>query len=135
RERAHTLLDLGRARACAGHHADALAAFDAAQRIGDAAQSVVAQARAEGTALGLLDPARREALLEHESGDWSDGGLSPEARRLLLGTGCLREAIAGDSHETALELARGALAGDALLSGTGGGNVLVGVSLALHACD
>ena len=55
-ERARTLLDLGRARACNGHYADALAAFDAAAQIADADTFVVAQARAEAVALGLLHP-------------------------------------------------------------------------------
>ena len=59
RERAHTLLDLGRARACNGQHAEALAAFEAAAQIADADPFVVAQARAEAAALGLLHPQRR----------------------------------------------------------------------------
>lgn len=134
RERAHTLLDLGRARACTGHHAEALASFDAAARIAGADGFVVAQARAEGVALGLLHPPSRERLL---AGDVprDDTEAGTEERRLDLATRCLRESMVGASCERVAELARGALEGETLLAEQGGGTLLVGVSLALHACD
>jgi DNA-binding CsgD family transcriptional regulator len=133
-ERAHTLLDLGRARACIGHHADALAAFEAAAQIGGADPYVVAQARAEAIALGLLIPHSRPALLAQGWPGGLEGAASAE-RRLGLATQCLREALAGDSCAAVAELARRALEGEELLSDQGGGTLLAGVSLALHACD
>ncbi len=135
RERAHTLLDLGRARACIGHHADALAAFEAAARIDDADRFVVAQARAEAIALGLLIPHSRAALLKEGRAGGPEAAAGTDERRLALATQCLREALAGDSCAAVAELAGGALEGETLLSDQGGGTLLAGVSLALHACD
>ena len=135
RERAHTLLDLGRARACNGHHADALAAFDAAARIADADTFVVAQARAETVALGLLAPQSRSEALAQPFPAQPEAAAGTDERRLELATLCLRESIAGDSCATVASLARGALEGEMLLADPGGGTLLVGVSLALHACD
>ena len=63
RDRARTLLALGRALAAAGRHADALERFDEAAGCGDAAAGVAAQARAEAGVLGVLEPARRATLL------------------------------------------------------------------------
>ena len=65
RERAHTLLVLGRARSCNGDHPQALAAFEAGG--GDRrapTRPSSPQARAEAIALGLLAPASRGRLLE-----------------------------------------------------------------------
>ncbi len=133
-ERAHTLLDLGRARACNGQHREALAAFESAASIAAADASVAVQARAEGIALGLLHAGSRLALLER--GEFAEAEPSGfEDGRLLLATRCLREAILGDSRDAVLALAEGALDGETLHADQGGGNVLVGVSLALHACD
>ncbi len=133
RERAHTLLDLGRARACNGDHREALAAFSAAASIAGAEPLVTAEARAETIALGLLMPGDHKALLD------GDGRFEHadtfEQRRLMLATRCLYEALAGNSCEAVVELARDALAGESLLADQGGSSVLVGVSLALHACD
>jgi DNA-binding CsgD family transcriptional regulator len=133
RERAHTLLDLGRARACNGRHRDALAAFDAGAAIVDADAFVTVQARAERDALGMLTPGGPSAVLEDDGRPVKMAGF--EQRRMTLATRCLREALAGDSHDAVLMLAHDALAGETLLAENGGSTVLVGVSIALHACD
>jgi DNA-binding CsgD family transcriptional regulator len=133
RERAHTLLDLGRARACNGRHRDALAAFHAAASIADADAFVSGQARAEAIALGLLMAGGGSAVLEDDLHPLQ--AVGSEQRRMVLATRCLREALAGDSSDAVLELAREALAGETLLADEGGSSVLVGVSMALHACD
>jgi DNA-binding CsgD family transcriptional regulator len=136
-ERAHTLLVLGRARSCNGHHAKALVAFQEAGAIDGADEHIAAQARAEAVALGLLEPASRHPLLTRAA----DGAAQAEAEarspgeRMLLATECLRQAMVGDSCDAVLALARRALAGDQPLVDQGGGSVLVGASMALHACD
>ena len=62
RERAHALLDLGRARACNGRHAEALAAFEAAAQIADAdAHRRRAGARRGGDARAAASAAPRVA--------------------------------------------------------------------------
>jgi len=137
-DRAETLLVLGRARSCNGHHPQALTAFEEAAAIDAADTGVAAEARAEAVALGLLAPATRAALLE-------PGALAGASRlssqppsppqRMLLATQCLREAMTGESSEAVRALAKRALDGDAPLTDQGGGTVLVGVSMALHACD
>ncbi|MEA2220027.1 MAG: hypothetical protein QOJ35_2653 [Solirubrobacteraceae bacterium] len=137
-ERAHTLLDLGRAHACNGLHARALAAFAAAAAIADADASVVAQARAEAIALGLLEPRRRTPLLAHAAagpGELAAGDGATPAQRMLLAADCLREAMLGDSRSDVRALAARVLAGDPPPLDEGGGATLVGLSLALHACD
>ncbi|MDX6719340.1 MAG: hypothetical protein QOJ63_1594 [Solirubrobacteraceae bacterium] len=136
RERAHTLLVLGRARACNGQHAQALAAFGEAAAIEDADPAIAAQAGAEAVALGLLEPASRYPLLRDGAGGAprADSAATPE-ERLVLAAECLRQAMVGESRDTVLALARGALAGEEPLTDQGGGSVLVGVSMALHACD
>jgi DNA-binding CsgD family transcriptional regulator len=131
RERAHTLLDLGRARACNGRHREAIAAFDAAASIVDADAFVSVQARAEAIALGLLTPGA-EVLEDDVHPSHAEDF---ELHRMFLATRCLREALAGDSCDGVLKLARDALAGETLLADEGGSTVLVGVSMALHACD
>jgi DNA-binding CsgD family transcriptional regulator len=133
RERAHTLLDLGRAHACNGDHRDALAAFDAAAAIHDADPFITVQARAERTALGLLTPGGRRAAVDDDDRPVEMVGF--EQRRLLLATRCLHEALAGDSRDAVLKLARDALAEETLLADHAGSSVLAGVSIALHACD
>jgi DNA-binding CsgD family transcriptional regulator len=133
-ERAQTLLDLGRARACNGQHAEALAAFEAAAHA-PADSFVAVQARAESTALGLLHPPSREQFLRAGVPKLDKTVASTEAGRLVLATRCLREAMVGDSREAVAKLARGALEGETLLADHGGGTLLVGVSLALLACD
>ncbi len=134
RERAETLLRLGRARACGGQHREALAAFEAAAQIAEGESLVVAQARAEAAALGLLHPQRRAALLE--AGDSVPAGAGDgEERRIALATRCLREAIAGESCTAIADLAREAMKSEALLADPGGSALLAGVSLALLACD
>jgi DNA-binding CsgD family transcriptional regulator/DNA-binding phage protein len=137
RERAHTLLVLGRARACNGHHAKALAAFEEAAAIEDADTTVAAQAGAEAIALGLLEPASRYPLLRRGDGGAAraDGAATTPEERMRLAGECLREAMVGESRDAVLALARRALAGEAPLVDQGGGSVLVGVSMALHACD
>ena len=134
-ERAHTLLDLGRARASNGRHAEALSAFRASAEIAGADGRVAAEARAEATALGLLAPAPRVALLDASAPSPPQGPAGVDRERLALASECLRAAMAGDSCEAVRELARGALEGETLVADPGGGTVLAGVSLALHACD
>jgi DNA-binding CsgD family transcriptional regulator len=138
-DRARTLLVLGRARSCNGLHDAALAAFEEAAALAGAEPDVADQARAEAVALGLLDPSRRVELMRTPravagSGSATDTATSPGSR-MLLATQCLREALAGDSRAEVLALARRALEGDVLLDDRGGGSVLAGVSMALHACD
>ncbi len=132
-ERAHTLLDLGRARACNGSHQAALAAFEAAAATPGADPSVAVPARAEEIVLGLLDPASRASALRADADPPPEA--VPEERRMLLAAKCLRETMRGDSRDVVLDLAGLALDGPAMLDDPGGGNLLVGVSLALHACD
>jgi DNA-binding CsgD family transcriptional regulator len=137
RERAHTLLVLGRARSCSGHHAKALAAFEGAAAIEGADASIAAQAGAEAVALGLLEPASRYPLLRRGTGEAAraePGATGPE-ERMRLAAECLREAMVGASCDAVLALARRALAGQTPLADQGGGSVLVAVSMALHACD
>jgi len=137
-ERADTLLDLGRAYACGGSHAAALEAFEQVDAITGADALVVAQAHAEATALGLLTPACREPLLAAaglEPSAAPGGAGASTAQRLLCATECLRRTMVGDSRGAVLELAERALVGPQPLTDEGGGSVLAGVSLALHACD
>lgn len=136
RDRAPALLDLGRTRAWSGRHAEALAAFEEAAAIGDADVAVAAQAAAEAVSLGLLSPGRRVALVAEGAGAAVaiDGPLRRE-RRMLLATRCLREAMTGEHRDDVLALATRALAGDEPLNDEGGGSVLAGISMALHACD
>jgi DNA-binding CsgD family transcriptional regulator len=137
RERAHTLLVLGRARSCNGRHAKALVAFQEAAAIDGADAHIAAQAGAEAVALGLLEPASRHPLLRRGAGGAAraDAGPASPGERMLLATECLRQAMVGESRDTVLALARRALAGEPPLVDQGGGTVLVGVSMALHACD
>src|SRR5207244_2035377 len=128
----------GRAHACNGLHARALAAFDAAAAIADADASVAAQARAESTALGLLEPRRRARLLERAAAgpdDLAASDAATRAQRMLLATDCLRASMIGDSRDDVRALAARVLAGDPPPLDEGGGAALVGLSLALHACD
>ena len=136
-ERAHTLLVLGRARSCDGQHSAALRAFGQAAAIDAADPQVASQARAEAIVLGLLDPATRGPLLHAGPADAhvSEGPPSP-GQRMLIATQCLREVLVGNSRDAVVELARRALDGDEpLLADHGGSGVLVGVSMALRACD
>ncbi|HEV7806772.1 MAG TPA: AAA family ATPase [Solirubrobacteraceae bacterium] len=138
-ERAHTLLDLGRARACNGDHAAAIAAFESAATDDGADDDVVLQAAAEGISLGMLVPHGAVALLAVEGvavdGRDADGPQTP-GQRMLLATRCLREAMAGAAREEVVALAERALGGPApRLPDHGGGSVLAGLSMALHACD
>jgi len=63
RDRAQTLLVLGRTLGSNGRHGEALNAFAEAAAIEDADAQISGQAQAEAAALGLLDPDRRAALL------------------------------------------------------------------------
>ena len=119
-ERASTLLDLGRARAGNGNHADALAAFRAAAATAGADASVVAQADAEATALGLLAPATRAPLLERAAdAAGAHDGVDEASQRMLLAARCLREAMIGDSSADVLR-ARRARAGRGRAAPAGG---------------
>jgi DNA-binding CsgD family transcriptional regulator len=133
-DRAHTLLILGRARSCNAEHAVALAAFERAAADPRADPEIAAQAGVEAVALGLLDAASRERVLRAGPRPPRPDATDGEERRELAVLS-LREAMAGDSREAVLALARRALDGDAPLADHGGGSVLVSVSMALHACD
>ncbi|MEA2222118.1 MAG: hypothetical protein QOH83_494, partial [Solirubrobacteraceae bacterium] len=139
RDRARTLLVLGRTLAVVGRHAEALLAFDeAAAAAGGAEPHVAAQARAEAGALGVLDADRRAALLNAAREPVAAGapGTASPAQRMLLATQCLHDALRGVPRDEVLALARVALAGDAPLSDQGaGGTVLLAVSVALCASD
>jgi ATP/maltotriose-dependent transcriptional regulator MalT len=127
---------LGRARSCNGHHPQALAAFEQASAIDVADAPVAAEARAEAFALGLLMRATRSGVLERAAAAWPTAAPpASAAQRMLLATQCLREAMAGESSESVRALAGRALDGETPLADQGGGTVLVGVSMALHACD
>ena len=138
RDRAETLLGLGRARSCNGQHMQALGAFKQAAATAAAATPVAAEAHAEAIALGLLAPASRAPLLEPAVAAGAarlSAVPATSAQRMLMATQCLREAMAGESCEEVRALAKRALEGEAPLTDQGGGTVLVGVSMALHACD
>jgi len=136
RDRAMTLLVLGRARSCNGAHPQALAAFEQAAAIGDADAPVAVEAHAEAVALGLLAPASREAVLSCAGGAARLSAVpATPAQRMLLATQCLREAMTGESCEAVQSLAGRALDGEAPLTDQGGGTVLAAVSMALGACD
>jgi DNA-binding CsgD family transcriptional regulator len=137
-ERAHTLLHLGRARACNGQHVSALAAFEEAAAIAAADALVAAESRAEAMALGMLHAGSRVRVLDRAVAPDPDRARDASARLelpLRLATKCLREALVGDARDRVLALAQRALAGEPPLVDQGGGAVLAGISLALHACD
>lgn len=136
RDRAQTLLALGRARSCDGHHAAALVAFREVAACAGAGGQVVVQAAAESVALGLLDPSSRVPILQGAPQRTRAGAAeSSLEQRMVAATDCLREAMVGESKDTVLALARRALHGGPLPTDPGGGGVLVGVSLALQSCD
>jgi DNA-binding CsgD family transcriptional regulator len=138
RDRAQTLLVLGRTLAVAGRHADALRAFDEAVAIAGAEPHVIAQAQSEAGALGVLDAGRRAELLARASEPIAAprSGTTSPAQRMLLATRCLHAALRGEPRDEVLALARRTLAGDAPLSDQGaGGSVLFGISVALHSSD
>ncbi len=135
RDRAATLLVLGRARSCNGNHPHALRAFEQAAAIDVADTGIAAEARAESVALGLLAPASRGPLLHGGAAARMSTAPASSEQQMQLATQCMREAIAGESRTSVLELARRALEGETPLTDQGGGTVLVGVSIALHACD
>ena len=114
RDRAYTLLVLGRARSCNGEHSSALAAFEEAAQVEGTDASLVAQASAEAVALGLLTASAARSC----SPTTRPGPRSPPARwvpeqRMLLAALCLHEAMRGDSCETVCALASRALDGEA----------------------
>jgi len=136
RDRALALLALGRTLASTGHHADALDVFDEIAATEGADAHVVAQARAEAYALGLLDPARRAGLLKRAAADDGAGeGASGRVQRTLLAARCMQQAMLGVPRGDLLESAERALAGDALGDQGTDGTILYGVSLALYASD
>jgi tetratricopeptide (TPR) repeat protein len=138
RDRARTLLVLGRTLAVVGRHAEALLAFDEAAGSADAEAHVAAQARAEAGVLGVLDAHRRVALLNaaREPVAAHPPGTTSPAQRMLLATRCLHDALRGVPRDEVLALARAALAGEAPLRDQGaGGTALLAVSVALNASD
>ncbi|MEA2137278.1 MAG: hypothetical protein QOG56_428, partial [Solirubrobacteraceae bacterium] len=137
-ERADTLLDLGRARACNGDHAAALEAFVAAATIDGADEDVLSQAAAEAISLGLLGPqgagAALLALTSVAAGVADLTAARSLGERMLLATHGLREAMAGAPRDEVVALAERALVGPAAaLADDGGGSVFAGLSMALHA--
>ena len=136
-DRAQTLLVLGRALAAAGRHAEALRAFDEAAAGAGAERPVAALARAEAGALGVLDPRRRAALLK-EAAEPAPGGqpaAAGRARRMLLATHALHEALRGRPRDEVIAIARRALAGTPPAEPGAGGTVLFGVSVVLYSAD
>jgi DNA-binding CsgD family transcriptional regulator len=135
RDRAQTLLALGRALAAAGRHEEAIEAFEEAVAIDEADAHVAAAAQAEGEALALLDPVRRGAQLRAGAGraDTIDGATG-RVERALLATRCMREALSGVPRAEVLVTAERALAGDPLEQ-SADGTALYGISLALYASD
>ena len=134
RDRAQTLLVLGRTLASAGRHRDALRAFDEAAALHDGEAHIRAHARAEAEALGLLDPQRRAMLLDTPPRA-TDNGASGRVQRTVLATRCMHQALLGVAHEEVVACAAQALDGDGLSDHAVDGTVLFGVSLALYACD
>jgi DNA-binding CsgD family transcriptional regulator len=139
-DRAQTLLALGRTLASVGRHAEALRAFDeaAAGAGGETERAVAAQARAEGGALGVLDSARRAALLGAAGEPVSAPPTATTSawQRALLATRCMHEAMRGAPCDEVVAIARQALASDAALSDQGaGGTLLFGISVALASAD
>jgi DNA-binding CsgD family transcriptional regulator len=138
RDRAQTLLVLGRTLAAVGRHAEALLAFDEAAGSADAELHVATQARAEAGALGVLDADRRAVLLgaARDPVVARAAGATSPAQRMLLATQCLHDALRGVPRDEVLALATIALAGDAPLGDQGaGGAVLFAVSVALYSSD
>ena len=131
-DRGLTLLALGRALAAAGRHADALGRFDDAAGCVGADAGIAAQARAEAGVLGVLDPARREALLAG-AGDVTPG---EPAERALTAMRCVQRALAGAPRDDVVALARAASGGtDAPAQAAAGATVSLAASVALQACD
>ncbi len=135
RDRAQTLLALGRALAATGRHADAIDIFEEAAATEGADAHVAAQARADADALGLLDPQRRAALLARAAAGAAAAPRPPaRVRRSLLATGCMAQAMLGVPRAEVLACAEAALTGDAVDNGADG-TALFSVSLALYSCD
>jgi DNA-binding CsgD family transcriptional regulator len=138
RDRAHTLLALGRTLASAGRHAEAIEAFEQASAVADADAGVAAQAQAEAEALGLLNPKRRPALLDRAATapPPAAAAVSGRVQRTMLATRCMHEALLGVPREEVLACAKSALAGDVSLPDQqADGTVLFGLSMALYASD
>jgi DNA-binding CsgD family transcriptional regulator len=138
RDRAQTLLALGRTLASAGRHAEAIEAFEQTSALTGADAHVVALVEAEAEALGLLHSKRRLALLERAAvrPPRADAALPGRAQRTLLATRCMQLALLGVPRDEVLECAKSALAGDTPLADQeADGTVLFGVSMALYACD
>jgi DNA-binding CsgD family transcriptional regulator len=137
RDRAKTLLVLGRTLGNNGRHGEALDAFDEIAAIDSADAHVRAQAQAEAAALGLLDPDRRAALLA-----WSGPPAAPQAgatspaQRTLLAAYCMQQAMLGAPRAEVVALAERALAGEPPLADEGAdGSVLFCLATALLASD
>ncbi|MEA2242498.1 MAG: hypothetical protein QOD24_2054, partial [Solirubrobacteraceae bacterium] len=138
RDRAHTLLALGRTLASAGRHAEAIEAFEQTSAVADADAGVAAQAQAEAEALGLLNPKRRPALLDRAATapPPAAAAVSGRVQRTMLATRCMHEALLGVPREEVLACAKSALAGDVSLPDQqADGTVLFGLSMALYASD
>jgi DNA-binding CsgD family transcriptional regulator len=137
RDRAQTLLVLGRTLGSGGRHREALDAFDAAAAIQSADEHITAHARAEAVALGLLDPDRRDGLLAWEGPlTAAQPGPASPAQRTLLASYCMQQAMLGAPRAEVVGLAERALAGDPPLADEGAdGTVLFGLTAALLASD
>ena len=138
RDRAQTLLALGRTLASAGRHGEGIEAFEQTSALDGADAHVVAQAAAEAAALGLLSPKRRPALLDRAAtpAPRVAVAVSSRVRRTMLATRCMELALLGVPREQVIDCANNALSGEALLSDQDAdGTVLFGVSMALYASD
>jgi DNA-binding CsgD family transcriptional regulator len=137
RDRAQTLLVLGRTLGSSGRHREALHAFDEAAAIEGADEQTAAQSRAEAVALGLLDPDRRDALLAWEQPRTKDQLEPPsQVQRTLLACCCMQQVMLGAPRIEVVGLADRALAGDPPLTEEGvGGTVVFGLAVALLASD
>jgi DNA-binding CsgD family transcriptional regulator len=138
RDRAQTLLALGRTLASAGRHAEAIEAFEETSSVADADAGVAAQAQAEAEALGLLHPKRRPALLDRAAAapPQPAAAVGGRAQRTMLATRCMHDVLLGVPREQVLACARSALAGDVPLADQqADGTVLFGLSMALYASD
>jgi DNA-binding CsgD family transcriptional regulator len=131
RERAPTLLVLGRALAVVGRHAEALRAFDEASAGAGAEPHIAAQARTEAGTLGVLDAGRRAVLLARAN----EPDTARSEHRTSIATRCLHDALRGQPRDGVLALARRALAGDAPLDPAPGGTALFGIGVALYSAD
>ncbi|MDX6691772.1 MAG: hypothetical protein QOG15_3229 [Solirubrobacteraceae bacterium] len=132
KERAHTLLVLGRTLSAIGRQRDAMAAFEEAAAVAGGDKDVVAQARAEAMTLGLFAARRRAELLDAPTK--SANGRAAHATALLAAR-CIQHAMGGAPRSKVVALATRALDETGLADEGTDGSALYGVVAALCACD